>query len=180
MGCFCKFIFVLYLQACWNVDGSKIYVGRRNCTFDEFDIADSSMMRSIKLPNGSGAVYNILVMPNNSTVLCASFDNIRLYDLKSGEYSLNSTGHTPIRSNSLLKPEQSISVTRKRTLSNLDLDPSGPPLVPFTIVPGHHGGVISGMTLDPTGRFLVSCAGNRGWEGGSNNNVFMYFCEDRD
>lgn len=37
--------------------------------------------------------------------------------------------------------------------------------VPFTIVPGHRGGVISAIHIDPTCRFMLSAAGNRGWEG---------------
>jgi len=38
-------------------------------------------------------------------------------------------------------------------------------MVPFTIVPGHRGGVISAIHVDPTCRFMLSAAGNRGWEG---------------
>lgn len=37
--------------------------------------------------------------------------------------------------------------------------------VPFTIVPGHRGGVISAVHVDPSCRFMLSAAGNRGWEG---------------
>ena len=36
--------------------------------------------------------------------------------------------------------------------------------VPFTIIPGHRGGVISAVHIDPACRYMLSAAGNRGWE----------------
>jgi len=42
-------------------------------------------------------------------------------------------------------------------------------VVPFLIIPGHRGGVISQLYMDPTGTFLISTAGHRGWEGGTLN-----------
>jgi transcriptional activator SPT8 len=44
--------------------------------------------------------------------------------------------------------------------------------VPFLIVPGHHGGVVSSVYVDRSCRYLVSLAGNRGWEG-SNTEVWL-------
>ena len=46
--------------------------------------------------------------------------------------------------------------------------------VPFTIVPGHRGGVISSIYIDPTCRFMLSSAGNRGWEGGGTEVLLGY------
>ncbi|KAL1585122.1 hypothetical protein WHR41_06525 [Cladosporium halotolerans] len=46
--------------------------------------------------------------------------------------------------------------------------------VPFTIVPGHRGGVISSIYVDPTCRFMLSAAGNRGWEGGGTEVLLGY------
>jgi len=46
--------------------------------------------------------------------------------------------------------------------------------VPFTIVPGHRGGVISSIYVDPTCRFMLSSAGNRGWEGGGTEVLLGY------
>lgn len=46
--------------------------------------------------------------------------------------------------------------------------------VPFTIVPGHRGGVISSVYIDPTCRFMLSAAGNRGWEGNSTEVLLGY------
>ena len=45
---------------------------------------------------------------------------------------------------------------------------------PFTIVPGHRGGVISAIHLDPSCRFMLSAAGNRGWEGGGTEVLLGY------
>ena len=46
--------------------------------------------------------------------------------------------------------------------------------VPFLIVPGHRTGVISALHIDPTCRFMISTAGNRGWEGASTEVLLGY------
>lgn len=46
--------------------------------------------------------------------------------------------------------------------------------IPFTIVPGHNGGILSDMYIDPTCRFMVSASGNRGWQGKSSDYVYIY------
>ena len=46
--------------------------------------------------------------------------------------------------------------------------------VPFLIIPGHRGGVISTLHIDPTCRYLMSAAGNRGWEGSTTEAVLGY------
>ena len=46
--------------------------------------------------------------------------------------------------------------------------------VPFLIVPGHRTGIISQLYLDPTCRFMISAAGNRGWEGNSTQVLLGY------
>nr|POF07038.1 transcription factor spt8 [Quercus suber] len=45
---------------------------------------------------------------------------------------------------------------------------------PFQIVPGHRGGFISTIFLDPACRFMISAAGNRGWEGGGTEVLLGY------
>jgi transcriptional activator SPT8 len=45
--------------------------------------------------------------------------------------------------------------------------------VPFTIIPGHRGGVISAIYVDPACRFMLSAAGNRGWESGAGTEVLL-------
>lgn len=46
--------------------------------------------------------------------------------------------------------------------------------VPFLIIPGHRTGVVSHLYMDPTCRYLVSTAGNRGWEGASTEVLLGY------
>ena len=46
--------------------------------------------------------------------------------------------------------------------------------VPFLIVPGHRTGVVSQLYIDPTCRFMISAAGNRGWEGASTEVLLGY------
>lgn len=45
---------------------------------------------------------------------------------------------------------------------------------PFLIVPGHHGGMISQLYVDPTCRYVVSTSGDRGWQGQSTDVVLIY------
>ncbi|KAJ6572901.1 WD40 repeat-like protein [Mycena sp. CBHHK59/15] len=46
--------------------------------------------------------------------------------------------------------------------------------VQFKIIPGHHGGYISQMLVDPAARFLISASSNRGWHGDSTKTVFVH------
>ncbi|KAJ3089340.1 Transcription factor spt8, partial [Phlyctochytrium bullatum] len=85
---------------------------------DEFDFGEGKLTRNLKLPRDSGPVYQVAAMPNSRHLICASYDNIRLYDLQ----------HSENQPNDLLQEPP---------------DPFAPVSVPFTIVPGHHGGVIS-------------------------------------
>jgi len=96
--------------ATWSTDGNYFYAGRRNCTVEEYSLHKglSEPVRTLRFPQGSGAVTGVVGMPNGRHLLCASYDNLRLYDLKEAQ------AHTGKHS-----------------------------LVPFLIVPGHHGGVVS-------------------------------------
>ncbi|PRT53504.1 Transcription factor SPT8 [Wickerhamiella sorbophila] len=111
------------MSACWSVDGKLIYAGRRNSTVEEYDVRKASTpVRSLKFPQISGAVTCVLAMPNGRGLMCASSDNVRLYDLQASD---------------------------KRT--------------PFVLVPGYHGSLIGRMYLDPSGRYLITASGGRGW-----------------
>ncbi|KAI5796313.1 WD40-repeat-containing domain protein [Peziza echinospora] len=127
-------------SAVWSTDGNYVYAGRRNCTVEEYSIHKGfrESVRTLKFPQGSGPVSAVSAMPNGRHLLCASFDNVRLYDLK--ESSVNSK-HS---------------------------------LVPFLIVPGHHGGVISCLYVDATCQFVISTGGNRGWEGANTEVLLGY------
>lgn len=74
------------MSACWSADGQYIYAGRRNSTVEEYDVRKaSSPVRSLKFPQISGAVTCVLAMPNRRGLMCASSDNVRLYDLKAAD-----------------------------------------------------------------------------------------------
>ncbi|KAJ3055406.1 Transcription factor spt8 [Rhizophlyctis rosea] len=53
-------------------------------------------------------------------------------------------------------------------------EPDEPPEVPFGIIPGHHGGVISHLLIDPSKHYMISSSGTRGWEGTSTNMCLFY------
>lgn len=55
--------------ACWSPDGNSFYVGRRNCTVDEYSIHHlgtkrSEPNRTFRFQQGSGPVYAVRSMPN--------------------------------------------------------------------------------------------------------------------
>ncbi|CAG8539092.1 3966_t:CDS:10 [Ambispora gerdemannii] len=78
------------LSACWSADGTKIYCGRRNGTVDEWDVRAGSAIRVLRMPNGSGPVSCVASMPNGKQLICASFDNIRLWNLEESENNRSS------------------------------------------------------------------------------------------
>ncbi|CAG8442037.1 11505_t:CDS:10 [Scutellospora calospora] len=124
------------LSACWSADGNKIYCGRRNGTVDEWDFASGKFVRSFKMPSNSGPVSCVASMPNGKHIVCASTDNIRLW--------------------------------------NVDESETARSIVPFLIVPGHHGGTISQILIDPNCRYMITTSGNRGWEGSSTETALFY------
>lgn len=132
------------MNAAWSNDGDKIYAGRRNNSVDEISLrkphtnkSGSTMvpnvLKKLLFPKGSGPVTALAVVPNDKFIFCGSADNIRLYDL------------------SLHPEELSVSGAQKKRAT------------PFQIIPGHHGGSISSMIVDETGRFMIAASGNRGW-----------------
>ncbi|CAG8529217.1 7307_t:CDS:2 [Diversispora eburnea] len=46
--------------------------------------------------------------------------------------------------------------------------------VRFLIIPGHHGGTISQIMVDPNCRYMITTSGNRGWEGSSTEAALFY------
>lgn len=75
------------LSACWSPDGNNIYAGRRNNTVEEYDLRKGLRQpeRVFRFPQGSGAVTSVKAMPNGRHLVCASYDILRLYDLKHSE-----------------------------------------------------------------------------------------------
>ncbi|KAI8137071.1 WD40-repeat-containing domain protein [Fennellomyces sp. T-0311] len=138
------------LSACWSADGSKIYMGRRNGqAVDEWDFASQKLVRSFRMPANSGPVSYVASMPNGKHIICASNDNVRLWN-------------TEIESSFTVYPEGDKT---PKPSSNV---------IPFTILPGHHGGCISQIAIDPTCRYMITTSGNRGWDGVSTNACLFY------
>ena len=106
------------VNSCWSFSGNNVFVGRRNASVEQFDIRNiSKPEKIIKFPKKSGEITCVRTLPNDNKLICASIDNIRIYDLENDK---------------------------------------------FTILPGHHGGYISNLYLDPTARFLITTSGNKG------------------
>lgn len=45
---------------------------------------------------------------------------------------------------------------------------------PFYVIPGHHGGCLSTIYIDPSSRYLITASGNRGWQGVSTDVALIY------
>ncbi|RCH78617.1 Transcription factor spt8, partial [Rhizopus stolonifer] len=80
------------LSATWSADGSKIYMGRRNGTVDEYDFGSQTWIQSFRMPANSGPVSCVKSMPNGKHIICASNDNIRIWD-------------TTVESNFIIRPD---------------------------------------------------------------------------
>ncbi|CAM1501533.1 Fc.00g035170.m01.CDS01 [Cosmosporella sp. VM-42] len=74
------------MGTCWSPNGNLIYAGRRNGTVEEYDIRKAKRgwepERVLKFPAGSGAVSAVRPMLNGRHLVCASYDILRLYDLR--------------------------------------------------------------------------------------------------
>ena len=142
------------MSATWSVDGDSVFVGRRNSTIEQYDIRFPTKVSSLlKFPSASGSISCVRTLPNRNYLLCGCQDNIRLYDLRLHDAPAAASGAAPSGSASSSK-----KVSR----------------IPFTIVPGHNGGILSDLYVDPTCRFMVSASGNRGWQGKPSDYVFIY------
>ncbi|OSS53827.1 hypothetical protein B5807_00249 [Epicoccum nigrum] len=135
------------MNACWSPDGNYIYAGRRNGTVDEYSLHKtlSEPSRTFKFPSVSGPVSSVRAMPNGRTLICASYDILRQYDLN----------HTT---------SSTLGADRQQNTA----------ATPFLVVPGHRTGVISQLYLDPSCSFMISTGGNRGWEGATTEVLLGY------
>ncbi|KAJ3298946.1 Transcription factor spt8 [Rhizoclosmatium sp. JEL0117] len=120
------------ISACWSADGKRVYIGRRNGSVDEWDYAEGRIIQNFRLPRDSGPVTAVQCMPNGRHVACASYDNIRLWDLN----------YTVPASDTTMADNGSAGAAPSGTLN--EFDPLQP-LVPFSIISGHHGGTISAL-----------------------------------
>ncbi|KAL8954089.1 MAG: hypothetical protein Q9222_000068 [Ikaeria aurantiellina] len=144
------------MNACWSPDGNFIYAGRRNGTVEEYSLHKGlrGVERSFKLPNGSGPVSAVRAMPNGRHIIWYAADFLDCNDKRLTCYSAS---YDILR---LYDLEQ------QQTFKHST--------VPFLIVPGHRTGVVSHLYIDPTCRYMISTAGNRGWEGASTEVLLGY------
>lgn len=144
----------------WSNDGDFIYAGRRNATIEELsikmphkrsksghhkDTMIPNVSKLLQFPKISGPVSALSTMPNKDFLLCGSNDNIRLYNLR------------------LYDDLNNMEVNLKKQAT------------PFLIVPGHHGGMLSHLYVDETGRFMVSASGYRGWGHGQYTDTVLIY-----
>ncbi|KAI1350585.1 WD40-repeat-containing domain protein [Xylaria sp. FL0043] len=123
------------MGACWSPDGNWIYAGRRNGTVEEFNIQKA---------RAGWAPERVLKFPGGSgPVSCVR-------PMPNGRH-LVCASHDILRLYDLKRADSTSSR-------------HAPP--PFLIIPGPpRAGVISSLYVDASGRFMISAAGNRGWEG---------------
>ncbi|KAI1407910.1 WD40 repeat-like protein [Hypoxylon sp. FL1857] len=124
------------MGACWSPDGNWIYAGRRNGTVEEFSIHNARGGRAGWQPE------RVFKFPGGSgPVSCVR--------------SMVNGRHLVCASHDIL---------RLYDLRSEHNSKHSPP--PFLIIPGPpRAGVISSLYIDPSSRFMLSAAGNRGWEG---------------
>ncbi|KAH9484354.1 Transcription factor SPT8 [Psilocybe cubensis] len=138
------------LSACWSADGAQIFAGRRNGTVDVWDV---------RVLGQSG--------PTNTPRLLKTLRNPASSGVVSCVVAFPDCRHMACAS---------VDNIRLWNVTDSGEDAWGKPKsgVPFKIIPGHHGGYISQMIIDPGARFMVSASSNRGWYGDSTRTVFVH------
>ncbi|KAI0780903.1 WD40 repeat-like protein [Trametes elegans] len=138
------------MSACWSADGSQIYVGRRNGTVEIYDVRQTGRAAS-----GTPKIWKTLRNPLSSGVVSCvvAFPDGR---------------HLACASTDNIRLWNVAEAGEPDASGKLK---SG---VQFKIIPGHHGGFVSQMLVDPAARFLVSASSNRGWHGEHTKTVFVH------
>ncbi|KAJ8078848.1 Transcription factor spt8 [Marasmius tenuissimus] len=137
------------LSACWSADGAQICAGRRNGAVEVYDMRQIGRVG----PLGTPRLLKTLRNPQSSGVV-------------SCVVALPDNRHIACAS---------IDNIRLWNVADaVEADASGRTKIQFKIIPGHHGGYISQMIVDPGARFLVSSSSNRGWHGDSTKTVFVH------
>jgi len=139
------------LSACWSADGSQIYAGRRTGTVDVWDVRQLGRSGPAATPRLLKTLRNPL---SSGVVSCVvAFPDSR---------------HIACASNDNIRLWNAAEAGEPDGSGKMK---SG---VQFKIIPGHHGGYISQMLVDPGARFLVSASSNRGWHGDSTRTIFVH------
>ncbi|KAF5212562.1 Transcription factor spt8 [Clavispora lusitaniae] len=148
------------MSAMWSNDGDKLYVGRRNSTVEEINIRmpHARGIGSTMIPN----VSKRLQFPKISGPVTA------LSTMPNDSFLLcGSNDNIRLYNLGLYDDFNSEATTKKRA-------------TPFLVIPGHHGGVLSNLRVDDTGRFMISTSGNRGWGHSSYADVVLVYSIDHD
>ncbi|KAF5380894.1 hypothetical protein D9615_004006 [Tricholomella constricta] len=139
------------LSACWSADGGQLYAGRRNGTIDVWDVRQLGRSGPRNTPKLLKTLRNPL---SSGVVSCVvAFPDCR---------------HIACASIDNLRLWNVAEAAEPDSFGKMK---SG---VQFKIIPGHHGGYISQMLVDPGAKFLVSASSNRGWHGDSTRTVFVH------
>ncbi|KAK4335245.1 Transcription factor SPT8 [Rhodotorula toruloides] len=137
-------------SACWSPSGSHIYVARRSPSIQIYDLRSSSPLSTLSLPTSTGPVSAVTALPNGRHLLSASWDCVRLWDV---ERAMEAVAAGTTTSAGGVKATM----------------PAG-----ATVVPGHYGGTVSQLHVDPTCRWMFTTSGNRAWEGTSTENLVIH------
>ncbi|KAI6005636.1 WD40 repeat-like protein [Pisolithus albus] len=139
------------VSACWSTDGAQVYAGRRNGTVDVWDVRLLGCSRPCGTPRLLRSLRN---PPSSGVVSCVvPFPDGRHIACASVD---------------------NIRLWNAAEAGETDGNVKARGGVPFKIIPGHHGGYVSQMLVDPGARFLVSASSNRGWHGDSTRTVFVH------
>ncbi|THU89538.1 WD40 repeat-like protein [Dendrothele bispora CBS 962.96] len=140
------------LSASWSADGNQIYAGRRNGTVEIYDVRQTGRAN---LGQGPRLLKTLRNPVSSGVVSCI----VGFPDSK----HIACASIDNIRLWNVAEAVESDLTGRTK---------SG---VQFKIIPGHHGGYISQMLVDPGARFLVSASSNRAtWQGDSTRTVFVH------
>ncbi|EPQ58028.1 WD40 repeat-like protein [Gloeophyllum trabeum ATCC 11539] len=138
-------------SACWSANGEQIYAGRRNGTVDIWDVRQMGTSG----PENTPRLMKTLRNPASSGVVSC------VVAFPDGRH-LACASQDNIRLWNVAEAGEPDASGRVRSGAQ------------FKIIPGHHGGYISQMLVDPAARFLVSASSNRGWHGDSTRTVFVH------
>lgn len=140
------------LSACWSHDGGQIYAGRRNGTVDVWDVR---LMGKNNMTDTPRLLKTLRNPPSSGVVSCVvPFPDCRhIASASVDNIRLWNVADAPGEDSSMAKPRGA---------------------APFKIIPGHHGGYISQMLVDPGARFMITASSNRGLHGDSTRTVFVH------
>lgn len=133
------------MSAMWSNNGDNVYVGRRNSTIEEINLrmphARIKNKGSLMAPNVAKTLQFPRISGPVSAMTTMPNDNFIL---------CGSMDNIRLYNLELYGDNANNTHTKKHA-------------TPFLIIPGHQGGILSNLKVDPSGRFLISASGNRGW-----------------